>query len=1106
MKLFVTLLTLTLVPLFAETMRVPSGGYCTITTVSTAGVITYDSGGSCAPVEGQVIFITGVREGNHMHPVNSRPDTNHRYRKIKTGTLNTGTRTFQVTDMADTDVSMVPPGGGSAVSGTVGYFGAMSSAYTIRPEKGGFWDGPTGTKTLALADASRKAGPAYTALNSMVGTYKTWRASNAWGGIDALSSGQGFGERGVGSLSSILKYLADSTDTTARDVAIADLKAPEQMIGTASCDETVNNCGLPATTYADYTPSNFALWHALTATLVEGETGWGSADRERISRLWLNDRCWYEGGLGDTNHCPGQSPGPYNALSWKIHSSAGSPDYTHGTTLAASANTSTVTISGGDFVADGVAVGDIIFLPHPSESGSSLAYKISAVTSTTVTTSIPLMSGVSSGQHYAIGRSWTEADMGMAFQRNHFGPGYQYACGNCFYYQPQTGGSLDVTHNLPLVRMMGEMSTGMYACGSNSDQVGCFAAERSAFWYYHFMYKDAVQMNAGGYNSTKFFYNEWRMHAAHGMIWTYIRNWLDGGPNWNISRMLQDMSQQWRHMYYPGRGVGPWMPFTSSITANYYMTPLFSMYNYPADAESTYAQNHIINIIGGYDSSHLSYNKATYAWWHYALRDPTITTATGPTGAGKRSYNAECKAIWSDSQCDDIGRTVVSSRTGWTSADSIGQFVAASISASDQVDQNGTSQVTLIRNNIPLIWGDVSTGYGGASTGTGSILQVGTSGMPANSYPNPGTVTAPWISTGTSHTFARAVLTGVYSGVNVTAAERQWARVGNVFLVHDYVTTSSGQTSRARYHLSINGCGTVSSSSCITLSQASRTIASAYPSGSPTAGMLARAVEFSPNTVALVTEGGTDTNFSYTGGAGLSGRVILCSSTDGATCANRTSHEAAMVMETSNGTGSIPAVATSTAGSHRIMEIASATPTVVALTAGGTTSTSVSFATTHASTGNYLVAGLPSGTFTATRNGSAVSGSPFTVVDGENSIFFTSASGTIAIASTTAPLSIDTTSLPDGAVGTSYSQTLSASGGTPAYAWDLSTGSLPPGLTLNSSTGAITGTPTTAGTYNFTARVTDADTNTDTQALSITIPTPSGPGYRLVLRGGLIIR
>lgn len=84
------------------------------------------------------------------------------------------------------------------------------------------------------------------------------------------------------------------------------------------------------------------------------------------------------------------------------------------------------------------------------------------------------------------------------------------------------------------------------------------------------------------------------------------------------------------------------------------------------------------------------------------------------------------------------------------------------------------------------------------------------------------------------------------------------------------------------------------------------------------------------------------------------------------------------------------------------------------------------------------------------------------------------------------PLQIITTSLPAGQVGVSYSQTLSASGGTAPYTFSVASGTIPAGLTL-SSAGVLSGTPTTATTYNFVARVTDAVSTMDDQSLSVTV-------------------
>jgi hypothetical protein len=83
-------------------------------------------------------------------------------------------------------------------------------------------------------------------------------------------------------------------------------------------------------------------------------------------------------------------------------------------------------------------------------------------------------------------------------------------------------------------------------------------------------------------------------------------------------------------------------------------------------------------------------------------------------------------------------------------------------------------------------------------------------------------------------------------------------------------------------------------------------------------------------------------------------------------------------------------------------------------------------------------------------------------------------------------LGISTTSVPAGAIGVAYSQTLASVGATGPVTWSLgSTGILPPGLTL-SPQGQIAGTPTTSGTYPFQVHVTDSTTKlTATQSFSI---------------------
>jgi hypothetical protein len=104
-------------------------------------------------------------------------------------------------------------------------------------------------------------------------------------------------------------------------------------------------------------------------------------------------------------------------------------------------------------------------------------------------------------------------------------------------------------------------------------------------------------------------------------------------------------------------------------------------------------------------------------------------------------------------------------------------------------------------------------------------------------------------------------------------------------------------------------------------------------------------------------------------------------------------------------------------------------------------------------------------------------------------------SDTFSIAGPT--VTISTTSVPGGLVGLPYGSALQAIGGTPPYTWSVSSGSLTAGLSITTNSAnvtgqtisAITGTPTTVGTTQFTVQVKDSATpaSSVTQQLSITI-------------------
>jgi len=87
-------------------------------------------------------------------------------------------------------------------------------------------------------------------------------------------------------------------------------------------------------------------------------------------------------------------------------------------------------------------------------------------------------------------------------------------------------------------------------------------------------------------------------------------------------------------------------------------------------------------------------------------------------------------------------------------------------------------------------------------------------------------------------------------------------------------------------------------------------------------------------------------------------------------------------------------------------------------------------------------------------------------------------------------ITVDPPTLPDGDPGVFYTQTITASGGVPPHTFSVTSGSLPPGLALNSTTGVIAGVPTTVGIFNFTVTAFDANFCPGTRTYTVVIGNP----------------
>ncbi len=88
-------------------------------------------------------------------------------------------------------------------------------------------------------------------------------------------------------------------------------------------------------------------------------------------------------------------------------------------------------------------------------------------------------------------------------------------------------------------------------------------------------------------------------------------------------------------------------------------------------------------------------------------------------------------------------------------------------------------------------------------------------------------------------------------------------------------------------------------------------------------------------------------------------------------------------------------------------------------------------------------------------------------------------------------ITLSPTTLPNGTAGTAYNQTVSATPAGTTYNFAVTAGTLPAGLSLNSTTGAITGTPTAPGNSTFTITATGFGTCTGTQQYTVTIACPT---------------
>ncbi len=314
-----------------------------------------------------------------------------------------------------------------------------------------------------------------------------------------------------------------------------------------------------------------------------------------------------------------------------------------------------------------------------------------------------------------------------------------------------------------------------------------------------------------------------------------------------------------------------------------------------------------------------------------------------------------------------------------------------------------------------------------------------------------GTPPYTWSATGLPSTVSLNSSTGEIRG--------QWGTAGT-YAVTITVTDSTGQTSSGQYSVTV---GTAP-----------------VPLQITTASPLPTATVGTAYSASFLATGGTPPyTFSFVGtvlpGLGFAGGVLSGSpTTAGAYTFTVSVADSAKGFATASFALTVSPAPLTLTGSVANANLGSAVSVKFGAT-GGVPPYTFSY-TGVLPTGTTFSGGTLAGTLTA----AGTFGFSVTVTDSAGS----TASKSFSVVVTALPLTITTTSLPNGTVQGVYTASLAASGGVAPYTWSAT--GVPPGLSFSSG-GSITGSPTTAGSYSVGVTVTDTAGSKASQTFPVTI-------------------
>ncbi|MFP3824666.1 putative Ig domain-containing protein [Pseudomonas sp. SIMBA_021] len=369
------------------------------------------------------------------------------------------------------------------------------------------------------------------------------------------------------------------------------------------------------------------------------------------------------------------------------------------------------------------------------------------------------------------------------------------------------------------------------------------------------------------------------------------------------------------------------------------------------------------------------------------------------------------------------------------------------ITATDAYSATGSRAYTLLINGLPPVANALSTTV--AANSSANTIPLNITG---------GAATSVAVASAPSHGSATA------SGTSISYTPAAGFSGADSFTYT--ATNASGTSSPATVSITVGAPS-------ITLSPGSLSNGTAGTPYSATLNATGGAVPYSYS----ITSGSLPTGLSLNTGTGAISGIPSAAGTSNLTI-TATDNNGATGSQAYSITINIQAPVAS-AVSATVAANSSANPIPLSLSGGAATSVAVASAASHG---------------TATASGTSISYTPTAGFSGADSFTYTAtnASGTsspatVSITVSAPSITLSPGSLSNGTAGTPYSSTLSATGGTVPYSYSITSGSLPTGLSLNTGTGAISGIPSAAGTFNLTITATDTNGATGSQAYSITI-------------------